>query len=68
MSRVLQPGGVFLLITLGEPGRRLDMLMKDCYNWTVTVLLLPKIAEENQASINGRYGCFSRWCGVHEFR
>lgn len=38
--RVLQPGGVFLLISLGAPAARMAMLQKP--PWSVQLLLLPK--------------------------
>lgn len=34
-ARVLQPGGVFLLITHGNPHRRLPLLRRAEYGWTV---------------------------------
>jgi ubiquinone/menaquinone biosynthesis C-methylase UbiE len=40
--RVLQPGGVFLLITLGAPEHRLHMVNKPEYGWSLQVCLLPK--------------------------
>jgi len=57
-SRVLTPGGTFLLVSLGDPTRRLCLLCCERYDWTVQVLLLPKIATENQAMVDGR------WVGV----
>mmetsp|Transcript_28747 Transcript_28747/g.63304 ORF Transcript_28747/g.63304 Transcript_28747/m.63304 type:complete len:472 (-) Transcript_28747:1214-2629(-) len=43
ISRVLSPGGMFLLITLGEPRYRLPLIMHEEYNWTPSVYLLPKV-------------------------
>lgn len=37
VSRVLTPGGTFLLISLGDPGRRLCLLCCERYDWTVQV-------------------------------
>lgn len=53
-SRVLAPGGVFLLISLGDPARRLCLLCQARYDWTVQALLLPKIAPEDQVKVDGR--------------
>ncbi|KAI8469001.1 MAG: S-adenosyl-L-methionine-dependent methyltransferase [Monoraphidium minutum] len=53
-SRVLTPGGVFLLVSLGDPARRLCLLCCERYDWTVQVVLLPKIAPGNQATLDGR--------------
>jgi hypothetical protein len=35
MARLLKPGGVFLLITYGQPKTRLHYLCKDKYAWDV---------------------------------
>jgi hypothetical protein len=53
--RVLQPGGVFLLVTLGDPSKRLHLLCKPEYKWQVSLLLLPKITPDNQAMEGGRW-------------
>jgi ubiquinone/menaquinone biosynthesis C-methylase UbiE len=53
-SRVLTPGGTFLLISLGDPARRLCLLCCEKFDWTVQVVLLPKITPNNQASVDGR--------------
>jgi hypothetical protein len=39
---VLQPGGVFLLISLGAPEQRLRMIDRLEYGWAIQVCLLPK--------------------------
>ncbi|KAI8467759.1 MAG: hypothetical protein J3K34DRAFT_523470 [Monoraphidium minutum] len=54
VSRVLAPGGAFLLVSLGDPARRLCLLCCERYDWTVQVLLLPKIAPGSQATLDGR--------------
>jgi len=53
-SRVLQPGGSFLLITLGDPTRRLPLLCDPRLPWKVSLLLLPKISAANQAYVDGK--------------
>lgn len=52
--RVLQPGGSFLLVTLGDPTRRLPMLCDSRLPWKVSLLLLPKISAANQAYVDGK--------------
>lgn len=52
--RVLQPGGSFLLITLGDPTRRLPLLCDARLPWRVSLLLLPKISAANQAYVDGK--------------
>lgn len=52
---MLQPGGVFLLVTLGDPSKRLHLLCKPEYKWQVSLLLLPKITPDNQAMEGGRW-------------
>lgn len=49
LSRVLEPGGTFLLITLGDPSRRLPLLLDHRLSWRVRLLLLPKISPLSQA-------------------
>lgn len=53
-SRVLAPGGTFLLVSLGDPSRRLCLLCAEMYDWSVQVVLLPKITPGNQAEVDGR--------------
>lgn len=53
-SRVLAPGGTFLLISLGDPTRRLCLLCCERFDWAVQVVLLPKISQDNQATVDGR--------------
>lgn len=52
--RVLQPGGSFLLVTLGDPTRRLPLLCDARLPWKVSLLLLPKISAANQAYVDGK--------------
>lgn len=40
--RVLQPNGVLLLLTLGDPAHRLHYLLKPVYEWEITLCLLPR--------------------------
>lgn len=54
LYRVLQPGGTFLLVSLGDPSRRLPLLCDPRLPWKVTLLLLPKISAANQAYVDGK--------------
>jgi hypothetical protein len=51
---VLQPGGVFLLVTLGHPGQRLPLLLNSRLGWKVSLLLLPKIPADCQAYVDDK--------------
>lgn len=42
VCRVLKPGGVYLLVTYGDPGVRMPHLKALDSKWTVTLHLLPK--------------------------
>ncbi|GAX84855.1 hypothetical protein CEUSTIGMA_g12276.t1 [Chlamydomonas eustigma] len=52
--RVLQYGGKFLLITLGDPAHRLKYLLKDKYQWAVQVYLLRRVPEAELLKVEGR--------------
>lgn len=54
ICRVLEPGGTFLLVTLGDPTRRLPLLFHPKLQWKVNVLLLPKISGAAQAFVDGK--------------
>ncbi len=43
---VLEPGGSFLLVTLGEPRLRLPLLCKEELGWKVSVCLVPRAKED----------------------
>ncbi|PNH11513.1 Methyltransferase-like protein 13 [Tetrabaena socialis] len=45
VSRVLAPGGVFLLVTLGGPAQRLQLVNRAEFGWTVQVLLVRRVPE-----------------------
>lgn len=42
VSRVLKPGGVYMLITYGDPRLRVPHLNLPHYNWTVTLYIIPR--------------------------
>lgn len=43
-----------MLITLGDPTRRLPLLCNARLPWSVSLLLLPKISAANQAYVDGK--------------
>ncbi|GIM07323.1 hypothetical protein Vretimale_11477, partial [Volvox reticuliferus] len=49
ISRVLVPGGVFLLITLGGPAQRLGLVNRHEFDWTVQVCLVRRVPEHKYA-------------------
>lgn len=48
--RVLVPGGIFCLVSLGDPSCRLGLLCRPEFGWTVTVCLLPRAPPETGAA------------------
>ncbi|KAG7025627.1 hypothetical protein SDJN02_12124 [Cucurbita argyrosperma subsp. argyrosperma] len=42
VSRLLKPGGVYLLITYGDPKVRMPHLMRPSYNWKITLFIIPR--------------------------
>mmetsp|Transcript_30612 Transcript_30612/g.78136 ORF Transcript_30612/g.78136 Transcript_30612/m.78136 type:complete len:604 (-) Transcript_30612:311-2122(-) len=53
-ARVLQPGGTFLIITLGDPAHRLPLVCRPDYGWSVSVILLPRVPPEEMVEAEGR--------------
>ncbi|GLI60014.1 hypothetical protein VaNZ11_002078, partial [Volvox africanus] len=49
ISRVLVPGGVFLLITLGGPAQRLSLVNRQEFDWSVQVCLVRRVAADKYA-------------------
>mmetsp|Transcript_12890 Transcript_12890/g.35112 ORF Transcript_12890/g.35112 Transcript_12890/m.35112 type:complete len:232 (+) Transcript_12890:35-730(+) len=54
VSRVLQPGAVFLEISLGDPTQRLALLCQPEFKWAVSVCLLPRSGLQNMVQLPGR--------------
>ncbi|XP_022953338.1 methyltransferase-like protein 13 [Cucurbita moschata] len=42
VSRLLKPGGVYLLITYGDPKARMPYLMRPSYNWKIALFIIPR--------------------------
>ncbi|KAL5708288.1 hypothetical protein ACHQM5_019098 [Ranunculus cassubicifolius] len=42
VSRVLRPGGVYMLITYGDPKVRFPHLNREVYNWKVALYIIPR--------------------------
>lgn len=57
LARVLQPGAVFLAVTLGSPQHRLPLLCRQEFGWSVSVCLLPRLPEDQMVSVPNRYEC-----------
>ncbi|KXZ54523.1 hypothetical protein GPECTOR_4g588 [Gonium pectorale] len=49
ISRVLVPGGTFLLITLGGPQQRLPLVNRPEYGWSVQVCLVRRVPDDQYA-------------------
>ncbi|GFR52820.1 hypothetical protein Agub_g15443, partial [Astrephomene gubernaculifera] len=49
VSRVLLPGGVFLLVTLGGPAQRAALLQQPEFDWSVQVCLIRRVPEDQFA-------------------
>ncbi|GLC33489.1 hypothetical protein PLESTB_000080400 [Pleodorina starrii] len=49
ISRVLIPGGVFLLVTLGAPSQRLSLVNRPEFDWSVQVCLVRRVPEDQYA-------------------
>ncbi len=55
MARVLQPGCVLLLISLGGPSKRLPLFQHTMHMWeSLEVVLLPKLSQEEQIEAKGQ--------------
>lgn len=52
--RVLQPGGVFVEVSLGDPSQRLPLLCTAEFKWQVSVCLLPRAPLENMVKVPNR--------------
>lgn len=42
ISRLLKPGGVYMLITYGDPHVRMPSLRRSVYNWTIELYVIPR--------------------------
>ncbi|KAL9226468.1 hypothetical protein vseg_002278 [Gypsophila vaccaria] len=42
VSRLLKPGGVYLLITYGDPNVRMPYLNRPVYNWKIELYVIPR--------------------------
>ncbi|XWS35551.1 hypothetical protein CRYUN_Cryun20dG0006800 [Craigia yunnanensis] len=42
VSRLLKPGGIYMLITYGDPSVRMPHLSRPAYNWTIVLYNLPR--------------------------
>lgn len=53
VSRLLKPGGTYMLITYGDPNVRMVHLNKPAYNWKIVLYIIPRPGFER------REGCSS---------
>ncbi|PIA53685.1 hypothetical protein AQUCO_00900338v1 [Aquilegia coerulea] len=49
VSRVLKPGGVYMLITYGDPRVRIPHLNRAVYNWKIVLYIIPRPGFEKPA-------------------
>lgn len=42
VSRLLKPGGIYMLITYGDPTVRMPHLNRPVYNWKITLYIIPR--------------------------
>ncbi|XP_076952134.1 uncharacterized protein LOC143625772 [Bidens hawaiensis] len=42
VSRILKPGGVYMLITYGDPKARMVHINKPAYNWKIELYIIPR--------------------------
>ncbi|KAJ8421343.1 hypothetical protein Cgig2_018511 [Carnegiea gigantea] len=50
VSRLLRPGGVYMLITYGDPNVRMPYLGRPVYNWWIELYVIPRPGFEGSAS------------------
>lgn len=49
VSRLLKPGGVYMLITYGDPNVRMPHLSPSVYNWKIDLYIIPRPGFEGSA-------------------
>ncbi|XP_056692200.1 uncharacterized protein [Spinacia oleracea] len=49
VSRLLKPGGVYMLITYGDPNVRMPYLSRSVYNWKIELYIIPRPGFEGSA-------------------
>ncbi|XP_057524751.1 uncharacterized protein LOC130804355 [Amaranthus tricolor] len=49
VSRLLKPGGVYMLITYGDPNVRMPHLSRPVYNWKIELYIIPRPGFEGKA-------------------
>ncbi|GJX96369.1 methyltransferase-like protein 13 [Tanacetum coccineum] len=42
VSRILKPGGIYMLITYGDPNARMPHINRPVYNWKIDLYILPR--------------------------
>ncbi|KAG5238425.1 EEF1A lysine methyltransferase [Salix suchowensis] len=49
VSRILKPGGIYMLITYGDPKVRMPHLTQSIYNWKIVLYIIPRPGFEKPA-------------------
>ncbi|PWA70980.1 S-adenosyl-L-methionine-dependent methyltransferase [Artemisia annua] len=42
VSRILKPGGIYMLITYGDPNARMPHINRPVYNWKIDLYIIPR--------------------------
>nr|GEV42002.1 methyltransferase-like protein 13 [Tanacetum cinerariifolium] len=42
VSRILKPGGIYMLITYGDPNARMPHINRSVYNWKIDLYIIPR--------------------------
>ncbi|CAM8970710.1 unnamed protein product [Rhodiola kirilowii] len=54
VCRLLKPGGIYMLITYGDPTVRMPHLMRPAYNWTITLYIIPRPGVESKTETSSK--------------
>ncbi|KAJ8748772.1 hypothetical protein K2173_011327 [Erythroxylum novogranatense] len=52
VSRLLKPGGIYLLITYGDPKARIPHLSHPVYNWKIVLYIIPRPGFQRPAGVS----------------
>uniref|UniRef100_A0A7N0VE34 Methyltransferase type 11 domain-containing protein n=1 Tax=Kalanchoe fedtschenkoi TaxID=63787 RepID=A0A7N0VE34_KALFE len=54
VCRLLKPGGIYMLITYGDPTVRMGHLLRPAYNWEITLYIIPRPGFESKTGISSK--------------
>ncbi|KAL2897573.1 EEF1A lysine methyltransferase 4 [Bienertia sinuspersici] len=57
ISRLLMPGGIYMLITYGDPNARMSHLMRSVYNWKIELYIISKPGFEGKSAVASLKTC-----------